>query len=565
MKRLIFFSVFLISLPIQVVVALPIANSRHNLSVTGPEPLRTGGEEEICVYCHTPHSANPVVAVWDSLESGRNYIPYSSSTAIASPGQPTGESILCLSCHDGTIARGHAGKKKATHMMGGGTVRPEEKNVLGLDLSDDHPISFEYTSLLARESGQLADPSTLTGPVHLDKTGQLQCTSCHTAHDDEFGKFLVMSNEGSALCETCHLITGWSQSSHKLSQAILKHAPPDPPRGAGARTRNTVAENACGNCHVPHTAGSRQRLLIHAVEEDNCLTCHDGNVARTNIKADLDKLSNHPVDDTTGVHDPTEPTLVVSRHVECVDCHGVHTVSEPTAGEIPGALGQVGGITIDGIEIEPITHEYQLCFRCHSDNVGLAPLLTNRQINQANVRLEFDIGNPSFHPVAGPGVNTNVPSLIEPLVENAIIGCGDCHNNNDSSAANGKGANGPHGSIYPPLLVREYQTQDNTTESPTAYDLCYSCHDRNSILADESFKGHDLHVRQERTPCNVCHDPHGISLTQGNEINNSHLINFDTTVVFPNANGELRFEDNGTLTGACWLSCHGSDHDNKSY
>ena len=108
-------------------------------------------------------------------------------------------------------------------------------------------------------------------------------------------------------------------------------------------------------------------------------------------------------------------------------------------------------------------------------------------------------------------------------------------------------------------------TLDNTQESPSNYALCYNCHDRDSILNDESFPEHDKHIRGEDTPCNVCHDPHGISATQGNSVNNSHLINFDGSVVSPNGQGLLRFEDRGERAGSCDLSCHGEDHDDFSY
>ncbi|MDH3439795.1 MAG: cytochrome C, partial [Gammaproteobacteria bacterium] len=72
-------------------------------------------------------------------------------------------------------------------------------------------------------------------------------------------------------------------------------------------------------------------------------------------------------------------------------------------------------------------------------------------------------------------------------------------------------------------------------------------------------------ISDNRAPCSACHDPHGISITQGSSDNNSHLINFDTSIVFPNSSGELRFEDRGSQTGACFLACHNSDHDDLSY
>jgi hypothetical protein len=110
-----------------------------------------------------------------------------------------------------------------------------------------------------------------------------------------------------------------------------------------------------------------------------------------------------------------------------------------------------------------------------------------------------------------------------------------------------------------------YETTDNTPESPNSYALCYSCHSRNSILSNESFLYHSKHIRDERTPCSVCHDAHGISAIQGNILNNSHLINFDTTTVRTNQNGQLRFVDMGRFSGSCDLACHGVNHSDESY
>jgi hypothetical protein len=102
-------------------------------------------------------------------------------------------------------------------------------------------------------------------------------------------------------------------------------------------------------------------------------------------------------------------------------------------------------------------------------------------------------------------------------------------------------------------------------ESASAYALCYGCHSRDSILDDESFPEHSKHVESERTPCSACHDPHGISSTQGNSQNNSHLINFDTSIVSPNSNSLLQFVDNGDRAGSCDLLCHDKEHNNLDY
>ena len=84
-------------------------------------------------------------------------------------------------------------------------------------------------------------------------------------------------------------------------------------------------------------------------------------------------------------------------------------------------------------------------------------------------------------------------------------------------------------------------------------------------MNDDSFSEHDKHIRGEDAPCNSCHDPHGIDGALGTATNNSHLINFDTSIVFPRGNGDLRFVDQGDGSGTCYLVCHGKDHDDFDY
>jgi len=97
------------------------------------------------------------------------------------------------------------------------------------------------------------------------------------------------------------------------------------------------------------------------------------------------------------------------------------------------------------------------------------------------------------------------------------------------------------------------------------YAMCFKCHSQSSIFSDQTFDKHSKHVRDEDTSCTVCHDPHGVSGTQGNTTENSHLINFDLDVVQPNSNGLLRFEDTGNRSGKCYLRCHGDNHDPEDY
>ena len=233
-----------------------ILQTVHNLSASGPGQLHAETEGRVCVFCHTPHDSGGVSPLWNRDLPASPYAIYQSSTLDANPGQPTGASKLCLSCHDGTIALGSVLSHTDRIRMVGGDFIPAGMTNLGTDLSDDHPISFQYTSGLAASDLQLVNPIGLPSEVKLDYSEQLQCTTCHDPHHDLYGKFLVLSSESGVLCMACHARTGWTLSSHSSSSAVV----------SGSLTADwpyaTVAENACRACHRPHTAGGHERLLI---------------------------------------------------------------------------------------------------------------------------------------------------------------------------------------------------------------------------------------------------------------------------------------------------------------
>ena len=451
--------------------------SKHNLSVSGPGEIKAVSESQICIFCHTPHNARrDIPYLWNRRDQTVSYIPYQSSTLFARVGQPTGSSKLCLSCHDGTIALGAiVSEPEEIRFQGGIQFMPEGPSRIWTDLSDDHPVSFVYDGNLAQARLGLADPALLPPAIKLDNNGQLQCTACHDPHDDTFGSFLVMSNQFSGLCTSCHAKEGWVASSHALSNARWNGTGANPWPNSDFQT---VAENGCENCHRSHTAPRPVRLLTHVFEEETCLVCHNGNVAAADIESELTKQYGHFAQDFTGIHDAAEDFSLVGvrPHVECEDCHNPHLANgNPSLGapRVSGANIGVSGIDATGQQVRRAQNLYDICYKCHADNFVIPTLRLTRQLDQFNTRLEFDLANPSFHPVASAGVNLEVPSLLSPLTVRSVISCTDCHNNNDSL-----GPKGPHGSSFEFLLERNYITLDFTHENPSTYALCYKCHSR---------------------------------------------------------------------------------------
>lgn len=176
-----------------------IAGTKHDLSQKG------WGTNQICIFCHTPHGANayvPGAPLWNHNVTWATFSVYASTTLNAVPGQPTGTSKLCLSCHDGTVGADSFTNNSNLHFITGSAL-------MGTDLSNDHPISFTYDAALATADKGLLTPES---DKFVDAThklplfsGQMQCASCHQVHDDSNGKFLRMQNTGSKLCLTCHL------------------------------------------------------------------------------------------------------------------------------------------------------------------------------------------------------------------------------------------------------------------------------------------------------------------------------------------------------------------------
>ena len=263
-------------------------------------------ESEICIFCHTPHNSLPSSPLWNKDDPGYTYTLYHSSTIQAVPGQPDGSSILCLSCHDGTTALGNVlSRMTDIDFTGGITSIPAGNTNMSTDLADDHPISFDYTTGLAAADGQMKDPTAIVPPVALEN-GRMQCTSCHDPHRNLTNDFLLITSQYSELCFSCHNRDYWSFSTHSTSTATWNGNGTDPWPHTDYLN---VAENACENCHNPHNAGNERRLLNDLAEENNCLPCHNGNVASTNIVTQLAKPYLHNVYGYNLEHDAAEDAL----------------------------------------------------------------------------------------------------------------------------------------------------------------------------------------------------------------------------------------------------------------
>ncbi|MDH5302000.1 MAG: cytochrome c3 family protein [Gammaproteobacteria bacterium] len=203
-----------------------------------------------CVYCHIPPekatadgSAKGAIEGWNRFQPATNEYELYTSGYIDSPTHtPSPISLLCLSCHDGTMGVDmvvfkpgsfKTAEDTAMHMRingadntvscgkchNGRVAHDISIKHLGQDLRNDHPISMRYgglpngyrteqfpntTDVRFSSDPDFRRPHTAEGfenGVRL-YDGKVECASCHNVHDPS--KDLLLRANSDLLCQTCH-------------------------------------------------------------------------------------------------------------------------------------------------------------------------------------------------------------------------------------------------------------------------------------------------------------------------------------------------------------------------
>lgn len=198
-----------------------VADTKHNFtSPTASPNAYFFGTRQICVFCHAVHNADTAYSpLWNHETDGStSYIMYTSDTMdMVQSATPHEGSLICLSCHDGTIAvnslnnvpgpegAGQYGAPGGAGLDGLGRLTTSSHAFVGTDLRDDHPVGILYD---ANQDNKF-HPKTGNGSNYpdklLDQGLYVECNSCHDPHDNTFTNFLTESNAASALCLRCHI------------------------------------------------------------------------------------------------------------------------------------------------------------------------------------------------------------------------------------------------------------------------------------------------------------------------------------------------------------------------
>jgi len=223
---------------ISTAMAGSIVGSKHDIAANNPGI--TDDNNEICVYCHTPHGANTefsAVPIWNKLTPNTDgYTMYGTTVAGNNPeSAPRAPSLACLSCHDGVSAintvvnapgSGNYDPNNGITLGGSDILMPADSITnIGQDLSNDHPVSILYqegaaslrpvtTTIAEVDPGGTwsGNPETIED---LLRDGYVECGSCHDPHNNDGKMFLrrttltdgendISGNGGSKLCLTCH-------------------------------------------------------------------------------------------------------------------------------------------------------------------------------------------------------------------------------------------------------------------------------------------------------------------------------------------------------------------------
>jgi len=233
-------------------VVLFAAGSAQAQGIDGSlHDLATGVNDnnEICVYCHTPHASNTAVEapLWNKPANTTTYTTYDSTTIDGDILAVGSVSLACLTCHDGTQAMDTvvnapgSGAGAGTIGSGIGTLPPAAITNLGVDLTNDHPIGVQYSGFgttpidpdfKVAPDLQVATINTVqrwwvdtaVGTAGTrEKTDMIlytrdntanggaaeepfvECASCHDPHNNAAGTFLRISNTNSDVCLACHV------------------------------------------------------------------------------------------------------------------------------------------------------------------------------------------------------------------------------------------------------------------------------------------------------------------------------------------------------------------------
>ncbi len=167
-----------------------IVGSKHDFSDGGRVP------RDLCTPCHTPH----ITAAQAPLLVRRPAATQPAASYRTAAGDLNEASLVCLSCHDGSVAPDvYAGSHAVTWFEQSTVGAP-----LGRPRMTSHPLGV---SMPLNDPTYHSPAAAVQGGAVRLYDGRVQCTSCHDPHNtNRHPGMLWISNERSRQCLACHRI-----------------------------------------------------------------------------------------------------------------------------------------------------------------------------------------------------------------------------------------------------------------------------------------------------------------------------------------------------------------------
>jgi len=375
--------------------------------------------------------------------TGSELVPYQAEPVVATAG-------MCFSCHDGSVV----------------DSRSRVYNDHRHQINKPPPPGMKIPEIFP-----------------LDKNGNMQCATCHTAHgvSSEMGIektiFLRASNNDSAMCQQCHTNKdgGPKAGNHPVNTTAMALPAELLERGAvlGAKKNQVI----CETCHTVHGSTNERFLIASAKDSGLCIICHKDKAAVINSEHDLR---------ITAPEERNGQGRTVTESGVCGTCHRVHGGGR---GLLWARTGTGAGENVD-----------RLCNDCHSPS------------GPAAKKVLTDHSHPVNLTPASKGLTTKLPLYAKDGSKSAtgVMSCPTCHDPHrwDPLSDEAPGRN----------LEGDARNSFLRLENSPAPKLCSDCHAVQALAANTD---HDLvmggsevvnwigQTPRESGVCGVCHQVHG--------------------------------------------------------
>ncbi len=224
---------------------------------------------------------------------GSDLVEYQAEKVVARP-------EICFSCHDGSVV----------------DSRARVYNDLRHQINKPPPSHMRIPKIFP-----------------LDKNGNMQCSTCHTAHgvSSEYGMektiFIRSSNKDSAMCRMCHSDKdgGLPAGNHPTGSTERKIPKKLVARGAliGEGKNNVI----CETCHTVHGSHNESFLIESSRNSQLCLECHsDKNIFTPDGKRNHFHVINAKSEKVKIPDDLILKGAKLGNNAEiiCQTCHRIH-------------------------------------------------------------------------------------------------------------------------------------------------------------------------------------------------------------------------------------------------